>query len=267
VICIGADSYLLSFAAVVFARFRIQDRLIVEHSASDTLHNVLAHERIFRVGIASDLFYCLGTIVLLVVLYVILRPVNQGLALFAALARLAYALAWALMTVNLLDGLRLMHEATEVQTWEAAGVMRFATFYLRARFDQYYVGLLFCGIASAVCGYLWFRSEYIPRPLTVFGMVASAFCAVCTAVFLVYPDFAATVNLWWFDTPMGIFDLATSFWLLFRGLRVPLTDATSPKNRGIHCSVLRSLIDRAAAPTAFQPLICRVTGNMKRHFT
>jgi hypothetical protein len=160
-----------------------------------------------------------------------------------------------------------MHEATEVQTWEAAGVMRFATFYLRARFDQYYVGLLFCGIASAVCGYLWFRSEYIPRPLTVFGMVASAFCAVCTAVFLVYPDFAATVNLWWFDTPMGIFDLATSFWLLFRGLRVPLTDATSPKNRGIHCSVLRSLIDRAAAPTAFQPLICRVTGNMKRHFT
>lgn len=26
------------------------------------------------------------------------------------------------------------------------------------------------------------------------------------------------VNLWWFDTPMGIFEIATSFWLLFRGL-------------------------------------------------
>ena len=224
-------AYLLSFAAVVFAQFRIQDRLIVEHSTANTLQNVLAHERIFRVGIACDLFYCLGTVVLLVALYVILRQVNQGLAVFAALARLAYAFAWVLMTVNLLDALRLMHEATEVQSWEAAGVMRFAMFYLRARFDQYYVGLLFCGIASAVCGYLWFRSEYIPRPLAVFGMVASAFCAVCTAVFLIYPEFAATVNLWWFDTPMGIFDLATSFWLLFRGLRVPLTDATTPTNR------------------------------------
>jgi hypothetical protein len=228
---VAGFAYLLSFAAVVFAQFRIQDRLIVSHSAADTLHNVLAHERMFRVGIACDLSYCLGTVVLLVALYVILRAVNQGLALFAALARLAYAFAWMLMTVNLLDALRLMHEATEVQSWEAAGVMRLATFYLRGRFDQYYVGLLFCGIASAVCGYLWFRSGYIPRPLAVFGMVASAFCAVCTAVFLISPDFATTVNLWWFDTPMGIFDLATSFWLLFRGLRVPLTVDASLANR------------------------------------
>jgi len=26
------------------------------------------------------------------------------------------------------------------------------------------------------------------------------------------------VNLWWFDTPMALFDIALSFWLLFRGL-------------------------------------------------
>jgi len=26
------------------------------------------------------------------------------------------------------------------------------------------------------------------------------------------------VNLWWFDTPMGIFEMALSFWLLFKGL-------------------------------------------------
>jgi hypothetical protein len=227
---VAGSAYLLSFAAVVFAQFRIQDRFIGNHSDADTLHNVLAHERMFRAGIACDLFYCLGTIVLLVALYVILRTVNQGLALFAAFARLTYAFAWVLMTANLFDALRLMHEATEVHSSEAAGVMRLATFYLRARFDQYYVGLLFCGIASAVCGYLWFKSGYIPRPLAVFGMVASAFCAVCTAVFLIFPDFATAVNLWWFDTPMGIFDLATSFWLLFRGLRVPRTDDASPIN-------------------------------------
>jgi hypothetical protein len=27
------------------------------------------------------------------------------------------------------------------------------------------------------------------------------------------------VNLWWFDSPMGIFEMALSFWLLFKGLR------------------------------------------------
>jgi hypothetical protein len=29
------------------------------------------------------------------------------------------------------------------------------------------------------------------------------------------------VNLWWFDTPLAIFDIILSFWLLFKGLRGP----------------------------------------------
>lgn len=218
---VAGSAYLLSFAAVVFAQFRIQDRLIINRSNAETVRNILEHERFFRVGIACDLFYSVGTIVLLVALYVILRPVNRGLALFAALGRLVYALMWVLMTVNLFDALRLMRRASEVQSWETNGLLELAIFYLRARFDQYYVGLLFCGIASTVCGYLWFRSGYIPRPLAAFGVVSSAFCAGCTAVFLISPNFANAVSLWWFDTPMGIFDLATSLWLLFRGLRAP----------------------------------------------
>ena len=96
-------AYLLSFAAVVTAQFRIQDRLIVNRSNAETVRNILEHERFFRIGVACDLFYSFGTVVLLVALYVILRPVNRGLALFAALGRLVYALMWVLMTVNLLD--------------------------------------------------------------------------------------------------------------------------------------------------------------------
>ena len=74
-------AYLLSFAVVVFAQFQIQDRLIVDRSAAETARNILAHERFFRVGIAFDLFYSLGTVVLLVALYVILRPVRHSAAL------------------------------------------------------------------------------------------------------------------------------------------------------------------------------------------
>lgn len=35
------------------------------------------------------------------------------------------------------------------------------------------------------------------------------------------PDFSKVVNLWWFDSPMGIFEIATSFWLLLKGLASP----------------------------------------------
>jgi Domain of unknown function (DUF4386) len=222
-------AYLLSFAAVVFAQFRIQDRLIVHRSTEETARNILTHERLFRVGVACDLFYSVGTIVLLVALYVILRPVNRGLALLAAFGRLAYALMWVLMTLNLLDALRLLRGADYLQSVDVTE-LRLAMLYLRARFDQYYVGLLFCGLASMVCGYLWFKSSYIPRPLAAFGVVSSAFCAACTVVFLISPDFANVVNLWWFDTPMGIFDLATSFWLLLKGLRAPGAVENGPEN-------------------------------------
>src|SRR5450759_508552 len=85
-------------------------------------------------------------------------------------------------------------------------------------FDTYYVGLLFYGLACTVCGYLWFKSRYIPRGLAAWGVIASAWCAICTFVFIISPGFSKVVNLWWFDSPMGIFEIATSFWLLFKGL-------------------------------------------------
>ena len=94
-----------------------------------------------------------------------------------------------------------------------------AKLYLSARFDQYYVGLLFWGLASTVCSYLWFKSNYIPRALAAFGVISSAWCAMCTFAFIIFPNFVEVVNLWWFDTPIGIFEIVTSFWLLFKGLR------------------------------------------------
>jgi len=75
-----------------------------------------------------------------------------------------------------------------------------------------------------VCSYLWFKSNYIPRALAAFGVISSGWCALCTFTFIMLPDFAKVVNLWWFDSPIGIFEIATSVWLLFKGLRTPLVE-------------------------------------------
>jgi hypothetical protein len=210
---------LFTMATVVFANFRIHERLIVAGNAAETARNIMAHERLFRVGLACGLIYGAGLVLLLTALYVILQPVNRGLALLAALWRLVYALMWVLMTLNLFDALRLLSGADYLQVFEAERLHTLARLYLGARFDQYYVGLLFYALASTVCSYLWFKSDYIPRALAVFGVISSVFCAACTFVFIIFPNFAKVVNLWWFDSPMGIFEMALSFWLLFKGLR------------------------------------------------
>jgi Domain of unknown function (DUF4386) len=103
---VAGFTYLFTLPFVVFANFAIHDRLIVPGNAAETARNIMAHERLFRVSIACDLIYCAGLVVLLTALYVILQPVNRGLALLAAFSRLVYALMWVLMTLNLFYALR-----------------------------------------------------------------------------------------------------------------------------------------------------------------
>jgi hypothetical protein len=218
---VAGFSYLITFATVVYVNFGIHRRLIVANNAAETARNILAHERLFRIGIAGDLIYCAGVVVLLTALYVILKPVNQGLALLAAFWRFVWVLTWLVMTLHLFDALRLLHGADYLRVWEAERLQALARLSLSAPFDYYYVGLLFGALASTVCGYLWFKSRYIPRALAAFGAISSAFCVACTFVFYIFPNFDKIVNLWWFDTPMALFDIALSFWLLFKGLRPP----------------------------------------------
>ena len=131
----------------------------------------------------------------------ILKPVNRSLALLAAFWRLVYAFMWVLMTLNLFDPLRLLSGADYLQVFDAERLQALARLSLSVRFDQYYVGLLFYALASTVCSHLWFKSNYIPKALAVWGVISSAFCAACTFAFIIFPNFAKAVNLWWFDSP------------------------------------------------------------------
>jgi hypothetical protein len=115
--------------------------------------------------------------------------------------------------------LRVLSGADYLRAFEADRLQALARLDLNANFDAYYVGLLFWGLGSTVCSYLWFKSNYIPRALAAWGVISSGWCAACAFAFFIFPNFAKTVNLWWFDSPIGIFEMATSFWLLFKGLR------------------------------------------------
>jgi Domain of unknown function (DUF4386) len=62
---VAGFTYLFTFAIVVYVNFGIHDRLIVAGNPAETARNIIAQERLFRVGIAGDLTYCVGVVVLL----------------------------------------------------------------------------------------------------------------------------------------------------------------------------------------------------------
>ena len=216
---VAGFSILFSMAIVVFANYGLLNPLLVRGNAAETARNILAHETQFRVAASCFLTYSLSVVVLLAALYVVLKPVNRGLALAGALFRLVFAMLWLLSTLNLLGALRLLGSAPYLQVFEPDRLQTLARVYIAATFDDYYVGLPFFGLAATVCAWLWLKSTYIPKWLALFGVISSAFCVICAFVYLIFPGFAKPVNPYWFDSPMAIFELVLSFWLLFKGLR------------------------------------------------
>ncbi|MGH8160476.1 MAG: DUF4386 domain-containing protein [Rhodanobacter sp.] len=209
--------YLPFFVLLAAVNFGILEPLSTGSDPAQIARNILTHEMLFRVGLVGVMLYSIGVLVLSISLYVILKPVSWSLALFATFSRFAHGFVWLLVVLNLFTALRLLSHP-EYAGLPADQLPVFARLYLSG-FDQYYVGLLFWSLASGVGAYLWLKSSYIHRALAAFGILASAWCIVCTIILFVFPDFSKTVNLWWFDTPMVLFEIALSFLLLFRGLR------------------------------------------------
>ncbi len=216
---IAGWSGLLTFAIVVFGNYVLLNPLVVPGDVAATAQNIVTHQTQLRVTVVCFLTYSLGVVVLLTALYVILKPVNHGLALVGALFRLVFALLWLLSPLNLLTMLRLLSNVNYLQVFEPNRLQALARIHLGATFDAYYVGLPFFGLAATICAYLWLKSTYIPKGLAIFGVTSSAWCVLCAFVFLTFPHFNKVVNDYLFDTPMALFELIVSFWLLFKGLK------------------------------------------------
>jgi hypothetical protein len=211
-------TFLFAIAIVVIANYGINIRLIVPGNAVDTARNIMANETLFRINIVCNLIYVMSVVVLLTSLYVILKPVHPNLALVAAFCRLIFALMWGITAFYSLGALRLLGDATYLPVFKTDQLQTLARLHLTASFDAYYVGLPFWALASTICSYLWFKSRYIPRALAAFGMISSAWCVICAFTFIVFPHFDKTVNAYWFDMPLVIFEIALGLWLLFKGV-------------------------------------------------
>jgi Domain of unknown function (DUF4386) len=211
-----------AFVLVVFGNYV----LLGPRNAAETARNILAHETQFHTGLICFITYDIGTIVLATALYVILAPVNHGLALAGALFRLVFAILWLIAPLNSLGALRLLGDIDYLKVLEPDRLQALARVQIAGSFDDYYVGLPFFGLAATVCAWLWLKSKYIPRGLSIFGVIASAWCVFCAFTYLIFPNFNKIVNDYIFDSPMALFELVVSFWLLFKGLNPKIDSKT-----------------------------------------
>jgi hypothetical protein len=225
---------LLAFVLVVFGNYVLLQPLLVPRNAVDTARNVLAHQTQFRLALTCFVAYGIGSVILLAALYVVLAPVNRGLAFASAMFRLVFVMLWLIAPLNSLAALRLLGDTDYLKVFEPDRLQVLARVQLAGSFDDYYVGLPFFGLAATVCACLWLKSNYIPRPLSIFGVIASAWCVFCAVVYLIFPSFAKPVDPYWFDSPMALFELVISLWLLIMGLQPARTPTKSDRVTNLH---------------------------------
>jgi Domain of unknown function (DUF4386) len=219
-------SYLFALPPAIFAEFYVRTQLIAFDNVAQTARNIMAHERLFRLGIASNLTVFAVDVVLIMALYVVLMPVNRSLALLATGWGLIETAILVVVTLSDFDVLRILSGVDYLHVFEANQLQALARLSVAAHDAAYRVGLVLAGLRSTAFGYLWLKSRFIPRALAAWGMFASFLMGACAFSFIIFPEFAKVVGVEIYGAPIFFFELIMGFWLLLRGL--PPSGAAAP---------------------------------------
>lgn len=179
---------------------------------AETAERVVASEHVYRLALSSELIETLSAVLLAFALYVALKPVDKLLAQIAMYWRLGESF---IGSVGMIFGYVRLHLYTSPQSLGALGTdqsQALVDLTRHAGFAAYNIGAIFFSIGSILFYYLFFRSRYIPRILSAFGIFASVVVTVMCFASLIFPEHAATLQYGW--APMAIAEVTTGIWLM-----------------------------------------------------
>jgi hypothetical protein len=212
-------AYLFALVPALFAEFYARGHLIVFDNATQTAQNILEHEILFRLGTASNIIVFAVDIALITALYVVLKPVNRMLALLAAGWGLIETAILVIVTLNDLDVLRILSGAGYLQAFGVNQLLALARLSISAHDSTYNTGLIFAGLRSTAFCYLWFRSGFIPRVLSAWGIFSSLLMGTLAFSFIIFPGLRKLIPVEIYGGPIFVFELSMGLWLQIKRLR------------------------------------------------
>jgi Domain of unknown function (DUF4386) len=206
-------SLLLMAVLAPLAHFGVLQNLVVSGDAAATIGNIVADEGLFRLAIATLLVVVFFDIVVAWALYVLLKPVNETLAVLVGWLRLAAPAVFAVALANLLDVANLLGNAASLTLQpDQLGAQIMASI---ASFDNGWdMSLAIFGLHLVGLGYLLFKSVDFPRFLGVLVVVAGGGYLADTFTRILVPDFEFTFSLFTF-----VGEALLIFWLLWRAIK------------------------------------------------
>ncbi|HYK97732.1 MAG TPA: DUF4386 domain-containing protein [Candidatus Acidoferrales bacterium] len=213
---------IVSLVAGGFGEAFVPSQLLVSGDAAATAHNITTSGSLFRLGFAGYLIEAMCDIALTLLLYALLRPVREDVALLAVFFRLVATAVFAGTELFYAGTLLILGGADYLKVFTPEQLDALAL--LSLRFYGYGSGLfnVFYGVGLLLFGYLIVRSRYLPAWLGGLVALAGAGFVLGNFVLVLAPAYSSPLLL--IPTFVGV--PALSLWLLIRGVDVQVWEAT-----------------------------------------
>jgi hypothetical protein len=205
--------YFLYFLTAVLGEFFLKG-LVVDGDAAATSNNLLAHQPLFRLGLATGLVATASYIAVTALFYGLFKPVDRNLSLLAAFFGLVGCAITAFGSLFQLAPFVVLGGAPYLNVFNIEQLRALALMFLKLNTLTADICLVLFGFYDLLIGYLIFRSTFLPR----FLGVLMALAGLGWLTFL-YPPLANSLSP--HVLVLGFLaELLLMLWLLVKGVNV-----------------------------------------------
>ncbi len=211
--------YLFVIICAGFSQGYVRANLVIPGDAVATASNILENIGLFRLGLASDMIAFIVDAIISVMLYQLLKPYGQTLALASSALRLiAHPAIGALNLLNHFMAYHVLSGADFLSTFDNSQLESLSLLFMDAHRYGYLIAGGFFGIHCLLLGILLIRAEWIH---SFFGwmiiLAAMGYLAETFGDFL-YPG-NEEVLAWIVGLSAALGEVELTLFLLIKGIR------------------------------------------------
>lgn len=211
--------YLIVVLTGIFSLAYVPSKLIVWNDPVQTYQNIVTSELLFRLGILSNFICYTAFLVLPLVLYKLLREVNEN---HAKLMIILVIVSVSISFINIqhkLAVLTLIGKAENLKIFSLSQLQSQVMFYI----DNYHNGMIinqiFWGLWLFPFGYLVYCSGFLPKLLGIFLILGCFGYLINVVGEIVIPNYSKSVISNYITLPASIGEIGTCLWLLIMGIK------------------------------------------------
>jgi hypothetical protein len=206
-----------------FAMGYVPGKVIVQGNAAATANNILAHETLFRLGIAGEIIGQAGFIFVALALYDLLKGVSRR---YASLMVMLIVVSVPIAFVNELNSIAavfLVRGADFLSVFEEPQRDALAMLFVKLHGQGFVAAEMFWGLWLFPLGLLVYRSRFLPRFLGVWLGLAGIAWVILSLTGILLREYQDRVDK--YLQPAIIGEIVFMLWLLIMGGKPAEVDA------------------------------------------